>query len=260
MDLTLGKNIVKFTRPDIHLLFQDIKELTPRHCPISHFFAPGVYVRQMVIPQGTMAIGHNHKYSHLCTVLTGRILFFPDENNIDVWEAPHTFLARPGHKMVYAIEDTIVQNVHPNPDNITDQDELEELFLDKTDYPELIIKDDRAEDRIDFDRLGYKEPDRKYYNVPNGFNTAITYRLSHIHGKGVFATIPFSYAEYIAPYQIDGKYTTIAQYINHSITPNCAVLKLSDENMVLAAAVTINGCMGDSRGEELTINYRSIIS
>jgi len=254
-EIVISADRFPMTPDEVYELASLIKDFPKRHCPISHYFAPGVYVRQMVIPANTVAIGHNHLHEHLFTLVKGQLLVFPDGNSIDVMQAPHTFLAKPGNKIVYALEDCIVHNVHPNPDNIRDQDVIEKMFYD---IPEKIkVVDERLQDRMDHDSIDYQpHPHRTYIDLPVGFETAINIRLSFIHGYGVHSTIPFEAVQYIAPYAIDGQYTRIAQYVNHAKDPNCVLVELSQKNIVLAALRQINGCMGDSQGEELTIDYR----
>jgi hypothetical protein len=256
------REIDLFDERRLHEIARQIKSLPQRCCPTTHYFGPGIYVRQMLIPPNTVAIGHYHTTEHLCSLIMGRMMFFPDADNYQIHNAPHTFLSAPGHKRVYALSYSMVQNIFPNPDNIRDLDELEDLFVDKSMVPVDLLPSYNAEaDRRDFAALNYHAvgPDR-YYELPPGFETALGYRKSPIHGKGVFLSIAFGQGEYIAPYRIDRKYTMLAKYLNHSRRPNCRLVKTSSGNIHLVASRYIMGCVGDSLGEELTINYREVPS
>jgi hypothetical protein len=51
--------------------------------PLTHFFAPDIYLRQVVMPAGALVIGHEHLTEHFNIVLTGRATVsidgYPDE-------------------------------------------------------------------------------------------------------------------------------------------------------------------------------------
>jgi hypothetical protein len=32
-------------------------------CPVTHHFGPGVYIREVKIPAGSLVLGHKHQYS-----------------------------------------------------------------------------------------------------------------------------------------------------------------------------------------------------
>src|SRR5690242_10473496 len=40
--------------------------------PVTHHFAPGVYMREIFMPAGAFVIGHEHRTEHLNVILTGR--------------------------------------------------------------------------------------------------------------------------------------------------------------------------------------------
>lgn len=228
-----------------------IEEMDRVVCPISHYHAPGIYVREMMIPAGTIAIGHAHKEEHICTLVQGMAIFYKENEKPHTMIGPCTFLSGKGHKIVYAATDIIVQNAHPNPDNIRDQDELEEIFIDKINYVS-----NRNQEISDLPKTDHNV--KEYIKLPQGFETAITIRDSEIHGKGVFVSCPFAIGEYIAPFRVGGMDTEVSRFINHCDNANCQVEKISDEEQILKAARPILGTMGDSKGQELTIDYREL--
>ena len=100
--------------------------------PTTHVFSHGLYYREVSIPAQTFVLGHKHKTEHLNVMLTGRIRVL--ENGL-VREliAPQVFVSQPGvRKMVYAVEPTRWANVHPNPEDETDMDKLEAIFIEKS--------------------------------------------------------------------------------------------------------------------------------
>jgi hypothetical protein len=230
-----------------------VESLPKVPCPVSHFFAPGIYVREMLIPAGTVAIGHCHKAEHLCTLLFGIAVFYKENEKPVKLTGPTTFLSGSGHKVVYALTDIRVQNCYPNPYDIRDQDSLESIYVEKTGMfaPKSIpaIDHGRPKKAVKIDNA---------VDLPPGFETAITIRDSQIHGKGVFASWPFAPGEYIAPYEIEGQPTIVAKYINHSDQNNCMVVSVTGGEKIIVSLVPIVGDLGDSRGQELTVNYEAI--
>jgi hypothetical protein len=106
-------------------------------CPIVSYFAPGIYVREMHVPSGTFLLGHHHKESHICMLLSGKIEVF-DGGKTTILEAPAIFNGSPGRKIGFAIEDVIFSNIHANPTNETDLDKLADLFVVKSEEFKLV--------------------------------------------------------------------------------------------------------------------------
>lgn len=101
---------------------------------VTHFFAPGVYARQMLIPAGMVAVGKIHKTSHVSIISSGKISV-TTENGTETIEGPYTFINTPGEKRaVYAHEDTLWTTIHPTDE--TDIRKIEEQVIAK-DYTEL---------------------------------------------------------------------------------------------------------------------------
>ena len=100
-----------------------------------HFFAPGVYVRQVVMPAGHAIIGHEHRTEHLNTVLTGKALVWMN-GEVQTITAPCTFVSSPGvRKVLLILEDCTWQTIHPT--NETDLAKLrEELIIESAPFLE----------------------------------------------------------------------------------------------------------------------------
>lgn len=97
---------------------------------VTKYFAPGIYVREMRIPKDTLIVGKIHRESEVC-MLTKGIMLLKNEHSTEsvIVEAPYTFIAEPGKKVGLALEASIFINVHPNPTNTTDIDELEKQIV-----------------------------------------------------------------------------------------------------------------------------------
>lgn len=99
-------------------------------CPVRHYFAPGLFAREVTIPAGTCAIGVVHKTENIVVLASGRVRILTDNGPIEV-QAPHVRTVKPGQKnAVFAIEAAVWINFFPNPDNETDINVLAPRFTE----------------------------------------------------------------------------------------------------------------------------------
>lgn len=95
--------------------------------PLTHRFAPGVYLREVMMPAGSLIVGHEHKTRHFNIVLTGKATVMMDGVLREI-EAPCTFVSEPGvRKVLYIHEDMRWQTVHPTEE--TDVPTLEKQLV-----------------------------------------------------------------------------------------------------------------------------------
>ena len=110
--------------------------------PIKHTFADGVYIRQMDMVEGSAVVGAIHKHLHVWFLLTGHVTV-ATENTTEDYVAPCYVVSTPGVKrVILANEDSIFVNVHKNPSNTQNIDELEKeiVSLNYEEYEEYINK------------------------------------------------------------------------------------------------------------------------
>jgi len=104
------------------------------HCeqfPLKHSFADQVYVRQMDMKKDTLVVGAIHNHLHVWFLLTGSLTVVTETSQED-YLAPCYVISKPGVKrVIYAHEDSIFVNIHKNPDNIKDIDQLEAVIVSK---------------------------------------------------------------------------------------------------------------------------------
>lgn len=99
-------------------------------CPIRHYFAPGLFAREMSIPKGATVTGAVHKTENLICVSLGRLWIVTEDGTREV-AAGETLTCKAGMKnAVYALEDSRWTNFMANPDNETDIDKLVETFTE----------------------------------------------------------------------------------------------------------------------------------
>ena len=110
--------------------------------PIKHAFADGVYIRQMDMVKDTVVVGAIHKHLHVWFLLTGHVTIATEDTTED-YIAPCYVVSTPGVKrVILANEDSIFVNIHKNPSNTRDLDELEKeiVALNYEEYEEYINK------------------------------------------------------------------------------------------------------------------------
>lgn len=102
----------------------------PQHDFVTrHYFADGIYVREIVIPAGAMLTGKIHKTAHVNIVSQGELLVWTEQGMKRI-RAPFTFVSQPGTKRVgWAIEETVWSTIHPNLDSTQDLAELERQLI-----------------------------------------------------------------------------------------------------------------------------------
>jgi hypothetical protein len=94
--------------------------------PVKHSFSPGIYARELAIPEGTLVVGKIHKHRHHNFLMQGSVLLLTEANGVELLQAPLTVVSEPGtQKIVYAITDAMWVNVHENKDNTEDIDIIE---------------------------------------------------------------------------------------------------------------------------------------
>lgn len=125
-ELTVAEDM----RAKVLALEEELSRLPQVDCPVRHYFAPGIYARELTIPAGVTLTGAVHKTEHLSIVSKGRIAVSTDEGMKEV-AAPYTFVSMPGTKRVgHAIEETVWTTIHPT--DTTDLDALVEELTEST--------------------------------------------------------------------------------------------------------------------------------
>lgn len=111
-------------------LEREMLQMPQAECQVWHRFGPGVYIREMLIPAGTLILGHSHRNEHINVMLSGTFALVREDGSVDVLHAPMFFVGSAGRKMGYAIEDTVWQNIYATEER--DLAKLEEMFIEKS--------------------------------------------------------------------------------------------------------------------------------
>lgn len=117
------------------LLASDIPQVD---CPVTHRFAEGVYIREILMPADTFIIGKIHATNHFNEVISGECrVITPASNKAETHKAGDIFVSEAGvQKVVYCLTDVIWRTIHLNPTNTQDIDTIESFVISE-DYQSL---------------------------------------------------------------------------------------------------------------------------
>jgi len=91
---------------------------------ITNHMVDGLYVRELLIPRGSIILSRVHKRPLVNIISTGRVIVI-DSNGHNEYTAPCTFISKAGtQRVVYAPEETVWNTAHLtdviNPDELVD--------------------------------------------------------------------------------------------------------------------------------------------
>lgn len=105
--------------------------------PLIHRFTPGLYIREILLPAGTVATTKIHKTEHPYAILRGKASVFIHGVGAEVIEVGHVGITKPGtRRVIYAHEDTVWITFHTNPDNGQDLAAIEERLIERRELTE----------------------------------------------------------------------------------------------------------------------------
>lgn len=113
-------------------------ELDERNAPVTHHFAPDIYMRQMDATEGTLVISKMHSTEHLNILLKGAVSLIT-EDGIKTLHAPCIMKSLPGTKRIgYFHEDSSWLTIHPTSE--TDVEKLEDdLTIPESEIDKFLI-------------------------------------------------------------------------------------------------------------------------
>ena len=128
--LQLAERNEEFAAIDLDLVEEYLLSQDQAECPVQHYFGPGVCIRELFVPAGSLVLSHKHKEQTMNILLKGKAAVVINEE-VRVIEGPYIFVSEPGRKLGYAMEDVVWQNVFATDE--TDPEKIEDMFVDKTD-------------------------------------------------------------------------------------------------------------------------------
>ena len=134
MSIELAEQNSSLATDKIDVLLREVSALPQVECPVQHFFGPSIYIREVVMPAGTVVVGKYHKEDHLCNMVEGRMIVVGEDGVQHEVAAPAVFMAKKGRKTAYIIETVRFQNIYSTDE--TDVEKLEHMLVE--DSPALL--------------------------------------------------------------------------------------------------------------------------
>jgi hypothetical protein len=97
--------------------------------PLEHVFTPGIYVRTIFIPAGTVMTGKIHRHEHYNILQSGTVSVY-SKDGLHTLTGPHAMVSSSGVKRaLYAHTDVTWTTFHHNPEELRDLAELEKHII-----------------------------------------------------------------------------------------------------------------------------------
>ena len=105
-------------------------------CPVTHRFTPGLYIREIFIPAGTLITSAEHKTEHPFVITKGEIEVISENEGAVIYQAPFHGITKPGtRRMLRAITDVVWTTYHVTQH--TDLDRIAEEIIEPNSNPLL---------------------------------------------------------------------------------------------------------------------------
>jgi hypothetical protein len=112
-------------REKILILESEMKKCNQVEIVPVHYFARGLYAREIFVPKGVLLTGKIHRSEHLNIISKGDISVVTEYGTKRI-KAPFTMVSQPGTKRVgYAHEDTVWTTIHATEETDVEKIELE---------------------------------------------------------------------------------------------------------------------------------------
>jgi mannose-6-phosphate isomerase-like protein (cupin superfamily) len=104
---------MNLAEPDkLRALEAAVRQLPQIEFQTNHYFADGMYGRELVQPAGTVVVGKVHKREHFFIVTKGSLQIACDGETMTV-RAPCVIVSSPGtQRALFAMEDSVYMTVH----------------------------------------------------------------------------------------------------------------------------------------------------
>ena len=129
-----------FKLQEAMLALPEEDRLTKEDLEPIHYFADGMYLRSLFLPEGVAVVGDMHRHSHFTILAEGKSKIVSQDGDMEV-EAPFVFISTPyAKRSVYAVTDCTWITVHLNHDNCTDIEEVENRHVIRDEQELLEIR------------------------------------------------------------------------------------------------------------------------
>lgn len=112
--------------------------------PLVHRFTKGLYIREIYLKAGSLAVTKIHNTEHPYVISKGKVSVSTDCEHWDYIEAPFTGITKPGtQRFIIVYEDTIWTTFHPNPDDEKDLEKIEARIIIPHQIPKELLSDEK---------------------------------------------------------------------------------------------------------------------
>jgi hypothetical protein len=109
----------------IESLEAQMEQLPQESFPLRHLFTPDLYIREILLPKGSLLTTRIHLTEHPFVISSGVVSVWDDECGWLTLYAPHTGITKPGtRRILFAHTDVIWSTFHVNLDNEKDPDKI----------------------------------------------------------------------------------------------------------------------------------------
>lgn len=134
VDLTIFQKQGAQKRDAILALEKEVLSMPQIKLENKHYFAKGLYARELFMPKGSVVTGKIHLQEHLCIISYGDVTVTTD-NGTERFTGPCTFVGQPGSKRALLMhEDTLWTAIHSTNSKTVEEAEAE---LVTNDYEQI---------------------------------------------------------------------------------------------------------------------------
>jgi hypothetical protein len=127
--------------PRLNALEDFLAMFPPQEMPLIHRFTPGLYIREIHIPAGTVSTTKIHKKEHPFVISKGEVSVWTEDGGVQKMVAPFTGITTPGtRRIIFAHTDVVWVTFHTT--DKTDLKEIESEVIEPHDIPTQITVED----------------------------------------------------------------------------------------------------------------------
>lgn len=125
--------------PGFDAIEAELAQMPQVDCPVVHRFTPGLYIREITMPAGTLITSAVHKTQHPFVISKGRIRVVSETEGAVEYVAPYCGVTMPGtRRMLLAIEETVWTTFHViKPEEAGDVERIASRILEENPNPLL---------------------------------------------------------------------------------------------------------------------------
>lgn len=144
LNTEIAREEVHKYRVGVEKLAEVMKDMKPLDCQPEHLFAPGLYVRILRMPAGSLIISKIHKTEHFCLALNGMVTVVKGAGDNEIVIGPSLMLTMPGtQRALYIHKDATWITFHPTDKTDVDEIESEIIAKDWNDPALITLKDQK---------------------------------------------------------------------------------------------------------------------